>query len=480
MADADLERLSKLESLARSLEPDAAARSALASAAFAYAERLLEVPAQAYRPDEGSAAALASLAIGPDPAGLRSALDFLARHVELRGHTCSAPGFFAYIPGGNLYHAALADFLAAVLNPFTGRLVASPAGVRIENQVLEWLGSLIGFPATAAGNLTSGGSLANLSAIVSARQAAGIRARDVERSVVYLTDHAHHCLTKGLRVAGLGECLLRRVPMDDRYRMRTDGLDDAIASDARTGLKPWLVVASAGTTDTGAVDPLDEIARVASHHDVWFHVDGAYGGMFTLCPRGKKILRGIEHADSVVLDPHKGMLLPFGIGAVLVKNRQAVQDAHTFEAHYITDEVRNLEEVSPTEHSAELSRPFRGLRIWLPLQILGTQPFAAAVEEKLLLTQYAYEKIRQLDRIEVGPEPDLSTFIFRALPLLGDADAHNRAIERRLLEDGRILLSSTVVDGKRYLRFAVLALQTHRDAIDLAVELIAEAIREVE
>ena len=446
-------------------------------------------PPPAYGAAPGAQAAMAALPIRPAPApgALATALDYLTTHVALHGHTVWAPGFFGYIPGGNLYHAALADYLASVMNPFTGSVIASPGAIPVENQVLEWLASVMGYPTSSGGNLTSGGSLANLNAIVTAREAAGIKSRDVPRTVVYLSKHAHYCVAKGLRVAGLGECPLRYIALDGRYRMKPAALEEAIEADRAEGLRPWLVVASAGTTDTGAVDPLDQVANVAERHGLWFHVDAAYGGMFRLCEEGKKLLRGLERSDSVVLDPHKGMFLPYGVGAVLVKNREAMMAAHSYEAHYVPDLTRTRSAPSPLEHSAELSRPFRGIRLWLPLQALGTEPFAAALEEKLLLARYAWEKIGALEQVEVGPEPDLSTFVFRAVPAGGgsaatnpaEADALNVAIEQALLADGRVLLSSTVLDGRRYLRFSVLALYTHRDAIDFAARLIAEQIAQL-
>ena len=473
---------------ARPLEPDAAAREALTAAVLDRARGVLSSPpATAYATAPGAAAALANLAIGasPAPSALARSLDYLSEHVALHGHTTWAPGFFGYIPGGNLYHAALGDYLAAVMNPFTGNIVASPGGVPIENQVLAWLASVVGYPATAVGNITSGGSLANLGAILAAREAAGIKSRDVERTVVYLTEQTHHCVTKALRVAGLNECVLRYVPLDDRYRMRADALDSTIEADRREGLRPWLVVGSAGTTDTGAVDPLVEIADIAARRRLWFHVDAAYGGMFCLCEEGKRILRGIERADSVSLDPHKGMFLPYGVGAVLVKDRDAMLEANSFEAHYVPSKAKTGVGLSPMEFSPELSRPFRGLRMWLPLQVLGTGPFAAALEEKILLGRYAWETLGQLVQVEVGPPPDLSAFVFRVLPRPGAAadgaaiDALNVAVEEAFLADGRVLLSSTVIGGRRYLRFCVLAIGTHREAIDLAARLLAEKIDSV-
>ncbi|HKW50992.1 MAG TPA: aminotransferase class V-fold PLP-dependent enzyme, partial [Candidatus Eisenbacteria bacterium] len=380
-------RIAALEPKTRPLEPGPAERAELTRAAVAHAELFLRWidTSPGLVPDAESAIALAKAPIGHDPIGIDRALSILADHVDFTGQNPTGPTFFAYVPSGNVYHGALADFLAAVSNRFSGRGDAAPGAVRIENQVIEWLASVVGYPASCAGNLTSGGSIANLIAIVTAREAAGIRSRDVGRSVAYLTDHAHHCVTKGLRIAGLGDCIVRRISMDARFRMNAEALDRAMADDAKAGLRPWLVVGAAGTTDTGAVDPLEAMAQIASRRGAWFHVDGAYGAAFSLCAEGRAILRGMERSDSLVIDPHKGFFTPFGLGAVLVKNAAAMRAAHSFEASYIPDEAIGREELSPMDCSPELTRPFRALRLWLPLQVVGVGPFEASMEEKLLL-----------------------------------------------------------------------------------------------
>jgi aromatic-L-amino-acid/L-tryptophan decarboxylase len=478
MSDGIIDRLRALEPLTRPLEPGAEERAALSGAVLAHAESFLSwlETAPAFCADEGSAAALAEAPIGHNPIGMARALSVLSRHVDGKGQNTTAAGFFAYIPVGSTYLAALGEFLAAASNQYSGNFLASPGAVRIENQVLRWLASVVGYPESAVGNLASGGSMANLSAIVIAREAAGLKARDIERAVVYLTEHAHHCVTKGLRVAGLGECVLRRIPIDTRFRMNTAALETSMAEDARAGRIPWLVVATAGTTDVGAVDPLEEVAEISGRHKAWFHCDAAYGGPFALCREGKRILRGMERSDSVVLDPHKGLFVPFGVGAILVKDATAMRNAYSFEANYIPRAGRVPEEPSPMELSPELSRPFRALRLWLPLQVLGVAPFEAAQEEKLLLARYAHARLCTLDGVEVGPEPDLSIVVFRALPKSGDIDAYNALLERSIQEDGRISLSSTTLNGSRYLRLAILSPRTHRDAIDRAIDLISERI----
>lgn len=476
--DPIIERLRVLEPLTRPLQPGPDERAALMEATAAHADSFLEWldTAPSYRPDEGSTAALAEAPIGPKGIGMERALSLLARHVDDKGQNTTASGFFAFIPVGSIYHGALAEFLAAISNRFTGSLMACPGAVRIENQVLLWLASVMGYPDSAVGNLASGGSMANFSAVVVAREAAGLKSKDIERAVVYLTEQTHHCVTKGLRVAGLGECIVRRVPIDDRFRMMPAALEAAIVEDKRAGRVPFLIVGTAGTTDTGAVDPLGDLAEIGSRHAVWFHCDAAYGGPFALCAAGKRILRGIERSDSVALDAHKGLFVTFGIGAILVKNAEAMRAAYSFTANYIPSAQRGLPEPSPMELSPELTRPFRALRLWLPLQALGTAPFEAALEEKLLLARYAHARLRELERVEVGPEPDLSVVVFRGLPRSGDANEYNARLEQSILEDGRISLSSTTMKGMRWLRLAVLAPRTHKDAIDLAIEVIREKI----
>ena len=271
---------------------------------------------------------------------LGEVIALLEQDVVRPGGNPASPGHLAYIPGGGLYHSALGDFLAAVSNKYAGIFFAGPGPVRMEHLMVRWVADLVGYPATAAGNIASGGSIATLAAIVAAREAHGLKAADYASAVVYLTTQAHHCIEKALRIAGLGEAPVRHVPMDDGFRMRPDALAERIAADRAAGLRPWLVIAAAGTTDTGAVDPLDAIATIAERERCWFHVDAAYGGFFLLTEHGRQLLRGIERSDSVILDPHKGLFLPYGAGIVVVRNAQALAAAHDYEGAYMQDAER--------------------------------------------------------------------------------------------------------------------------------------------
>src|SRR3954471_23712323 len=317
-----LARVRQLERASRALEPGGNRRKKLRALVFAAAERFLRgiEHQRAFVETDSKGSGLLDFQISENPVDPQTALSVLDREVVRPGGHPASPGYLAYIPGGGLYQSALADYLAAVSDKYAGVFFAGPGAVRMENMLIRWVADLAGYPATAAGNIASGGSIATLTAIATARDAHRLRAADYPRSVVYLTDQAHHCIEKALRIAGLAEAPVRRVAMDAGYRMRSDALAQAIAADRAAGLRPWLIIAAAGTTDVGAVDPLHAITDIAARERCWYHVDAAYGGFFLLTEQGRRLLRGIERSDSVVLDPHKGLFLPYGIGMVLVRD----------------------------------------------------------------------------------------------------------------------------------------------------------------
>lgn len=377
-----------------------------------------------------------------------------------------------YIPGGGLYPSALGDYLAAISNKYAGIFFPAPGAVRLENMLLRWMSKLMGFPENATGNLTSGGSISNLIAVVTAREAKGIKAADFHRLVIYLSDQAHHSLQKALRIAGLGEAQLRYIPLDDQLRMDVQELKSAIEKDQESDLIPFIINASMGTTNTGTIDPISEIATVAANCNIWYHVDAAYGGFFKLLPELEKEFEGIDQTDSITLDPHKCLFLPFGTGAVLIKNKKALYQAHQYTADYLQDLVEVEEEVNPADVSPELTKHFRGLRLWLPLKLFGLNPFKAALREKLLLANYFYQEIQKIPGFKVGPKPDLSVAIFRFVPESGDANAFNEKLIKAIQDDGRVFLSSTTLDGIFWIRVAVVIFRTHLKHLDLLLEII--------
>jgi len=468
-----IQAIESLRQKSSALEPGPEQRELWARLVTSHGER--QMKAQGHTPafqasgDEGRG--ILSSPLGEDAEQPEMLLDLLSKHVQTPGVRLGTPGFMAFIPISTSYAAALGDYLAAVMNSYTGNFFASPGAVRLEHMLTRWMAGFVGYPETAGGDLTSGGSIANLSAIVAAREHHGLKAKDFDRAVVYCTSQTHHSVTKALRIAGLGECVRREISLDAAYRMQVEGLEQAIADDLNQDLRPWLIVAAAGTTDTGAIDPLPEIAEVARKHGLWLHIDGAYGAMFALCEPGRRVLKGMELSDSLTLDPHKGLFMPCGLGALLVRRGEDLLKAYRYDAHYMQDRpaLASLSETSPSELSPELTRPFRGLRLWLSLKLIGLKAFRAALEEKLLLAQYFYDQIRREPRVEIGPSPDLSIVIFRFVPPKGDANQFNAQLLHELQKEGRIFMTSTEIEGKFWIRAAILCATTHREHIDQAL-----------
>jgi glutamate/tyrosine decarboxylase-like PLP-dependent enzyme len=455
------------------LEPLPETRRASERAVLGYAEEFLEQieSLKAYENGAGKGEALLDSPISEDGIGIDAALELIRINVDTPGLNPASGGHLAYIPGGGIYYSALGDYLADVFNRYAGVFYASPGAVRMENMLIRWMCDLVGYPSRAGGNLTTSGSLANLIAVVVGRDANNIRSADIPRSVIYFSKQNHHSVDKAIRVAGLGECVIRYIDLDEKFRMIPRDLADKIAADKDAGLNPIMVIASAGTTDVGAIDPLPEIGAIAKEHGAWYHIDAAYGGFFILTDEGKKKLRGLDLADSLVIDPHKGLFLPYGLGVALVKNVENLTRSYGFTANYMQDAFAGPDEISPAEVSPELTKHFRGLRLWLPLKLHGLSPFRACLEEKLLLAKYFHAQVTKLG-FESDLEPELSVVTYRYVPEAGDADEFNKQILKRVIDDGRVFLSSTVLNGKFTLRFACLAFRTHLETVDMLLEIL--------
>jgi aromatic-L-amino-acid/L-tryptophan decarboxylase len=470
-------RLAALEAQARTLEEDPETRRRWGAAVLGAGESL--VAGLAHRPawDDGPGARAELLALGvpEEPVSLEVALDLFAREIDGPGLQPASPGHLGYIPGGGLYPSALGDYLAAVSNRYAGVAQVGPGAVALENMLLGWLRDLFGLPSGAHGTLTSGGSIATLMAFAAARDGCGIGAEEVRRSVIYHSAHTHHCVPKALALVGLGQATRRELPTE-RGRLVPSDLRHAIEEDRRAGLRPFLVVATAGTTDAGAIDPLGDIAAIAVAQQLWLHVDAAYGGAFALVEELRPRFAGIERADSLVVDPHKGLFLPYGSGALLVREPRHLAASHGRPGNYMQDVVELEDLPSPADLSPELSRHFRGLRLWLPLVLFGLRPFRAALLEKHLLARLFRERASALG-YEVGPEPDLSVVLFRPRRQPEESpeahEARQKELLARILADGRVFLSSTRLDGEFWLRAAILSFRTHRPQVEHLLEVLA-------
>jgi aromatic-L-amino-acid decarboxylase len=402
-------------------------------------------------------------------------LDFLMNKVIPASINSAHPTYIAYIPGGGLYPAAVADFLGSATNRFTGAWFASPAAVRLEANVLDWFAQWMGYPASARGILTSGGSLANFSAVVAARK--HILGDDLSRGTIYASNQTHHCVMKVASLAGIPERNVRLLDVDDKYRAVPDFFEKAVQNDRRNGMQPFLLVANAGTTNTGAVDPLVELAGVAKRNGLWYHIDAAYGGFFNLCEEGKQRLEGIELSDSVVLDPHKGLFLPYGSGSLLVKDGELLRRSHMMSAEYLQDHETPEGEVSPAEYSPELSRAYRGLRVWLPLKLYGVRAFRENLEEKLRLAGWLFNRFLEEPGFECVSAPDLSVVAYRYLPESGDTDEFNRRLLKNINRSRKLFISSTTLRGRFMLRACILSFRTHQAQVEEAFETITSEAR---
>jgi aromatic-L-amino-acid decarboxylase len=472
-----LEKIKALEKLSRTLEPTTDLRDHWNEQIKQYADHFLDVltPGKTYKEDN-SDHSLLDFKDAPKP--IEELIQYVQTEVDDTGINPASSKHFGYIPGGGLFTTALGDYMAAATNRYTGISYASPGGVRMENHLIRWMCQLMGYPDTALGNLTSGGSIANLIAVVTARDHAQLKARDYEKACIYLTEHVHHCVQKALRIAGMSEAPIRYVPVTADMKMNTHTLKQLVQEDLDQGMKPFLIVGSAGTTNTGVIDPLDEMADVAEQHQLWFHVDAAYGGFFMMVDELRSQFRGIERSDSITIDPHKGLFISYGLGAVLVKNVQAVFESHHYAANYMQDAMDPDREISPADVSPELTKHFRGLRMWLSMHLYGLDALRAAIEEKVLLCRYFYEKIQKLG-FEVGPPPELSVMIYRYVPEEGDADAFNEKLVKFVHDDGRVFVSSTTIDGVYWIRMAVMSFRTHIEEVDLCLAILKEGAAQV-
>jgi aromatic-L-amino-acid decarboxylase len=391
-----------------------------------------------------------------------------------RSFTAPGPGYLAYIPGGGLFPAALADFIADTTNRYTGVWQASPVLVQLEANALDWLRDWMDFPHTTRGLFTTGGSMATFNAILCARERH--LGTDIRRGVMYTSTQAHHSVAKSARLAGVFEDRVRSIAVDQRFRMRPDALGEAIQRDRDEGLTPFLVVSSAGTTNTGAVDPLEAIAELCAAQGLWHHIDGAYGAFFYMDPTLRPLLAGLRRADSLTLDPHKGMFLPYGTGALLVRDGTALRAAHDVPHAGYLPALPDDEFYDPSLYGPDLSRGFPGLRVWLCVKLLGAASFRAAIAEKRQLAVDAAARMSGIPGIVMDAPPQLSLFAFH-LSWRGAALEAENAATRELIDAvtarGRVMLTGCTVDGRYLGRVCVLSFRTHQDRIDACVEDVA-------
>jgi aromatic-L-amino-acid decarboxylase len=396
-----------------------------------------------------------------------------------RSANTASPGHFGWIPSGGVFPAAVADLISGAVNRYTGMYQSAPALVQLEADVLRWFCEWFGYPAQARGVFTSGGSLANFAAVICARES---RCDETGRAVVYASTDAHLSVAKGIRLAGFPPGALRSIPVDGKRRMRPDLLSAAIAEDRSAEREPFLVVATAGTTYTGAVDPLHAIADVVEREGLWLHVDAAYGGFFRLVPELGGLLDGLSRADSLTVDPHKSLFLPYGTGALLVRNGALLPRAFGTTGSYLPTPSGPDSDYDPYRYGPAMSRDFPGLRVWLTVQSYGVERLVAAIGEKYRLARSAAARLHQVPHLELVTDPELSLFAFRVRrPGFDPAedDAATRDLIGQVCSGGRALLTGCHLDGRDYARVCVLSFRSRARHVESMVSDIITAAREI-
>ncbi|HVL30914.1 MAG TPA: aminotransferase class I/II-fold pyridoxal phosphate-dependent enzyme [Solirubrobacteraceae bacterium] len=415
---------------------------------------------------------------GPPPAAgsdFEAILERLDRDVLPFASRGDHPGFLAFIPFCGTWPGALGDFIASACNIYAGSWMEAAGPTQLELEVLGWFKRWIGLPDGAGGVLVGGGSAANLTALACAREAvAGHMSDDL---VGYVSDQAHSSVARAARVLGFRPDQLRVLPSDARFRLDPRALESAIAADVRRGRRPLFVSATAGTTNTGAIDPLPEIAELCRARGAWLHVDAAYGGFATLTARGRELLRGIELADSVTLDPHKWLYQPYECGALLVRDDGLLRAAFEVTPDYLQDSFA-VEEVNLSDRGVQLTRSARALKVWISLQFFGLDAFAAAIERSVDIAGRIRERVERSDAFELAAPPSLGVVCFRRrFDGAGDdeQDARNAGLVAALERSGLGLVSSTVLRGRYALRACVLNHTTGAADIDRLMDFLEHA-----
>ncbi|MDP9206048.1 MAG: aminotransferase class V-fold PLP-dependent enzyme [Gemmatimonadota bacterium] len=424
--------------------------------------------------------------------------EFSEKFFRLSTHNGS-PRFFGYITSSAAPIGALADMLAASVNPNCGAWALSPIATEIENETIRWLSEFMGLPGTWDGVIVSGGNMANMVGFTAARtskagwniRADGLRAKDARQLVLYTSKETHTWINKAADIGGLGTAAVRWIPTDHELRMRVDLLEESIAADLAAGLAPFMVCGTAGTVGTGAIDPLPAIAQVCKKYDLWFHVDGAYGAPAVALADAADDLKGLRLADSIAIDPHKWLYSPLEAGCILTRHGSALRDAFAFKPHYYQfDDNEGQEVKNYFEYGPQNSRGFRALKIWLGFQQIGANGYRRMIADEIALAHQLHEMIGGHDSLERGTV-SLSITTFRFVPhdLRGAPDDGsvtnylnelNERIATAVRLSGEAFLSNAFLDGRFMLRACIVNFRTTLKDVALLPGLVTRLGRELD
>lgn len=419
---------------------------------------------------------------GPPPdtgQPLEPLLETILRDVMPFAGRIDHPRFLAFIPSSPSWASVLASFLINGFNVFQGTWLESSGPSQIEVTVTDWFREWLGYPPGAGGLFTSGGSAANLIALVTAREAAG----NPPSGTVYVSEQTHASVVRAARIAGIDGTRVRHLPVDADFRIVPPGLREAVRRDRENGLAPFCVIANAGTTNTGAIDPLAEIAHIAADEGLWYHIDAAYGGFAVLDPNTRPLLSGLELGDSISLDPHKWFFQPYETGCLMVRDVARLESAFRMLPEYLQDADWGPEHVNFCDRGLQLTRIFRALRVWLSVQRYGVGAHRREIARAIELAQRTEARIRAEPELEMLSPQSLGVVCFRYVghPAAArpDLDELNREIQRRIVQSGHVMMSSTRLAGRFSLRFCILNTRTTAADVDLAIDGILRTGREL-
>src|SRR5262245_37431349 len=416
------------------------------------------------------------------PTPVDTLLDQLQRVVWPNIGNVQHPRFFAFIPSPSNFVSVMADALAAGFNPFAGNWLEGSGPAQIELVTIDWLREMCGLPETAGGLFVSGGSMANLPALAAARRAMLDERSD--EAVIYFSDQTHNSIEKALRVLGFAREQIRALPSDENFRLPVESLRQAVAEDRADGKRPFLIIANAATTNTGAVDPLNQLADLCERENLWLHVDGAYGAAACLSERGRKLLTGIERADSLSLDPHKWLFQPFEIGCVIVRDARLLKKIYHTMAEYLEDTKRaEEEEINYYDYGVQLTRGFRALKLWLSIKTFGAAAFREAIDRGFEMAEFAESILRQSGRWLITSPATFGIVTFRFVAE-GCSDSAINEIHRRMVEmmtnNGFAFANSTALRGQTVMRLCTINPRTTEDDVRATIKQLEQFGRELQ
>ena len=407
------------------------------------------------------------------PTAVGDLLEQLKTHVFADMTHYDHPRNFSFVPSPSNFVSAMADALASGLNVFCGAWIGPSGAAQIELTTIEWLRTLFRLPATAGGMFVSGGSMANMTGLAVARLV--MLANNAANATVYFSDQTHSSVAKGLKILGFQQFQVRILPSDAQFRLPLDTLRQKIAADRAQGMLPFCVVANAGTTNTGAVDPLRELAAFCKAEGLWLHIDGAYGGSAAITDRGREVLEGIELADSLSIDPHKWMFQPYEIGCILVRDRDHLRDTFRVSAEYLKILEHDAQQVNFSDFGMQLTRNFRALKLWMSLKAFGVDAFKAAITQGMENAKYVESLLRRDPCWQVITSAQLGIITFRyVVPGWDDTQLNvlNTQMVHKLIHSGYAMLSPTILRGRYCLRMCTINPRTTEGDLEQTIALL--------